>query len=150
MTELKVGDNAPDFSLTDERGFPVSLKNYLGKKTVILYFYPKDFTPGCTKEACSFRDEYKAFEAKGAVVIGVSVDSVKSHAKFSEKYELPFAILSDSQKEVANKYGVLGLGGMLAKRVTFIIDKEGRIAAVFPKVNVKKHSEEILSAINKM
>ena len=150
MTELKVGDNAPDFSLTDERGFPVNLKDYLGKKTVILYFYPKDFTPGCTKEACSFRDEYKAFEAKGAVVIGVSVDSVKSHAKFSEKYELPFAILSDSQKEVANKYGVLGLGGMLAKRVTFIIDKEGRIAAVFPKVNVKKHSEEILSAINKM
>ncbi len=150
MTQLTVGDNAPDFSLIDEKGFPVGLKNYLGKKVVILYFYPKDFTPGCTKEACSFRDDYKAYEAKGAVVIGVSVDSVESHSKFSKKHELPFNLLSDSQKEVAKKYGVLGLGGVLTRRVTFVIDREGKIAAIFPKVNVKKHSEEVLKAIGNL
>lgn len=148
MTELKIGDVAPDFSLTDERGFPVRLKDFFGRKTVVLYFYPKDFTPGCTKEACSFRDEYKAFEEKGAVVIGISLDSVESHAKFSKKYELPFALLSDNQKEVAKQYRVLGMGGVLTKRMTFIINKEGKIAAVFPKVNVKQHIQEVLKAIS--
>ncbi len=148
LTKLKIGDVASDFSLTDERGFPVRLKDFLGKKTVVLYFYPKDFTPGCTKEACSFRDEYKAFEEKGAVVIGVSLDSVESHSKFSKKYALPFALLSDNQKGVAKQYGVLGVGGALAKRVTFIINKEGKIAAVFPKVDVKQHAEEVLKAIS--
>lgn len=150
MTELKVGDKAPDFSLIDERGLPVSLKDFLGKKTVILYFYPKDFTTGCTTEACSFRDDYKAFEEKGAVVIGVSLDSVESHKKFSEKYHLPFSILSDSGKTVAKAYGVLGIGGFLAKRVTFIINKEGTIAAIFPKVDVKRHSQEVLKALDEL
>lgn len=148
MAELTVGDIAPDFSLVDERGFPISLKDYLGKKPVVLYFYPKDFTPGCTKEACSFRDDYKAFEEKGVVVIGVSVDSVESHAKFSEKYELPFTLLSDAHKEVAKKYGSLGIGGVIAKRMTFIISREGKIAAIFPKVDVKQHSGEVLKAIS--
>jgi thioredoxin-dependent peroxiredoxin len=148
MSELKVGDSAPDFNLMDERGFPSRLKDFLGKKMVVLYFYPKDFTPGCTKEACSFRDDYRAFEEKGAVVIGVSIDSVESHAKFSKRYELPFALLSDSRKEVAKQYGVLGMGGVLAKRVTFIINKEGKIAAVFPKVDVKNHSQKVLKAID--
>ena len=150
MTELKVGDTAPDFSLLDERGLPVSLKDYLGKKVVVLYFYPKDFTPGCTAEACSFRDDYKPIQDKGAVVIGVSLDSVESHLKFSEKYMLPFTILSDHKKEVAKAYGVLGVGGFLAKRVTFIINKGGKITHVFTKVYVKQHSEKVLKALEEL
>jgi peroxiredoxin Q/BCP len=150
LTELKVGDTAPYFSLLDERGLPVSLKNYLGKKVVVLYFYPKDFTPGCTAEACSFRDDYKPIQDKGAVVIGVSLDSVESHLKFSEKYMLPFTILSDHKKEVAKAYGVLGVGGFLAKRVTFIINKDGKITHVFTKVDVKQHSEEVLKALEEL
>lgn len=150
MTELKVGDAAPDFSLLDEHGLPVSLKDFLGKKVVVLYFYPKDFSLGCTAEACSFRDDYKPFEDKGAVVIGVSLDTVESHLRFSEKYNLPFTILSDRSKEVAKAYGVLGLGGFLAKRVTFIINKEGKITHIFQKVDVKRHSEEVLKALDEL
>ena len=150
LTELKVGDRAPDFSLLDEKGRPVSLKDFLGKNVVVLYFYPKDFTPGCTTEACAFRDNYKPIEEKGAVVIGVSVDSVESHGKFSQKYNLPFDILSDSKKEVAKAYGVLGFGGFIAKRVTFIINKEGKITHIFPKVDVNQHSEEVLKAIEEL
>ncbi len=150
MTELKVGDRAPDFSLLDEHGRPVSLRDYVGKNIVVLYFYPKDFTPGCTTEACSFRDNYKPYREKGAVVIGVSLDSVESHKKFSEKYNLPFLILSDDKKEAAKAYGVLGTGGFLAKRVTFIIGKDGTIARIFPKVDVKKHSEEVLKALDEL
>lgn len=150
MTELKVGDLAPEFSLMDEHGMPVSLKDYRGKNVVVLYFYPKDFTSGCTTEACSFRDDYKLYQEKGAVVIGVSLDSVESHSKFSEKYTLPFTILSDKGKEVAKAYGVLGIGGILAKRVTFIINKDGRITHIFPKVDVKQHSEEVLRALEEL
>ena len=150
LAELKVGDTAPDFSLSDEHGLPVSLKNYFGKKVVVLYFYPKDFTPGCTAEACSFRDSYKPIQDKGAVVIGVSIDSVESHSKFSEKYNLPFTILSDQNKEAAKAYGVLGVGGFLAKRVTFIINKDGKITRIFPKVDVKRHSEEVLKALEEL
>jgi peroxiredoxin Q/BCP len=150
LTELKVGDTAPDFSLLDERGLPVSLKDYLGSQVVILYFYPKDFTPGCTAEACSFRDSYKIYQEKGAVVIGVSVDSVDSHSRFSQRHNLPFSILSDSSKEVARAYGVLGIGGFLARRVTFIIDKKGKIAHIFPKVDVKQHNEEVLGALEEL
>jgi len=150
LAELKVGDTAPDFSLLDEHGLPVSLKDYLGKKVVALYFYPKDFTSGCTVEACSFRDNYKPYQDKGAVVIGVSLDSVESHLKFSEKYNLPFAILSDRNKEAAKAYGVLGVGGFLTKRVTFIINKDGKITHIFPKVDVKHHSEEVLKALEEL
>jgi peroxiredoxin Q/BCP len=150
MEKLKVGDKAPDFTLMDERGLPVSLKDFLGKHLVVLYFYPKDFTPGCTAEACSFRDDYKAYEERGAVVVGVSLDSVESHAKFSEHHSLPFTLLSDNRKEVAKAYGVLGTGGFLAKRVTFIIDRNGSIAGIFPKVDVKQHSQEVLEALDKL
>jgi peroxiredoxin Q/BCP len=150
MEKLKVGDKAPDFTLMDERGLPVSLKDFLGKHLVVLYFYPKDFTPGCTTEACSFRDDYKAYEERGAVVVGVSLDSVESHAKFSEHHSLPFTLLSDNRKEVAKAYGVLGTGGFLAKRVTFIIDRNGSIAGIFPKVDVKQHSQEVLEALDKL
>ena len=150
MAELKIGDLAPEFSLMNDKGLPVSLKDYRGKNIVVLYFYPKDFTSGCTTEACSFRDDYALYQTKGVVVIGVSLDSVESHSKFSEKYALPFAILSDRNKEVAKAYGVLGIGGLLTKRVTFIIDKNGRITHIFPKVDVKKHSEEVLKAIEEL
>jgi len=150
LAELKIGDKAPDFSLLDEHGRPVSLKDQLGKNVVVLYFYPKDFTSGCTTEACSFRDNYKPYREKGAVVIGVSLDSVESHKKFSEKYALPFTILSDNRKEVAKAYGVLGTGGLMAKRVTFIIDKDGTIARIFPKVDVKNHSEQVLQALDEI
>lgn len=150
MVELKIGDKAPDFTLMDEHGFPISLKDFLGKKPVVLYFYPKDFTSGCTTEACSFRDDYKLYEEKGAAVIGVSLDSVGSHSRFSEKYNLPFPLLSDNKKEVAKTYGVLGTAGFLAKRVTFIINKSGEIAAIFPKVDVKQHSQEVLKALDEL
>ena len=150
LAELKVGDQAPDFTLTDEHGLPVSLKDYRGKNIVVLYFYPKDFTSGCTTEACSFRDDYKLYREKGIVVIGVSLDTVESHSKFSEKYALPFAILSDKSKEAARAYGVLGMGSLLTKRVTFIIDKNGRMTHIFPKVDVKRHSEEVLKAIEQL
>jgi peroxiredoxin Q/BCP len=134
----------------DEKGLPVNLKDFLGKKIVVLYFYPKDFTSGCTTEACSFRDNYKIYQDKGAVVIGISLDSVESHSKFSEKYNLPFDILSDKNKEVAKTYGVLGIGGLATRRVTFIIDKKGKIARIFPKVDVKQHSEEVLKALEEL
>jgi len=150
LSDLKVGDTAPDFSLLNENGISVSLRDYLGKKVVVLYFYPKDFTSGCTAEACSFRDDYKLYEDKGAVVIGVSLDSVESHSKFSEEYKLPFFILSDNNKETAKAYGVLGVGGFLAKRVTFIINKDGKITHIFPKVDVKHHSEEVLKALEEL
>jgi peroxiredoxin Q/BCP len=150
LTQLKVGDIAPDFSLIDEHGLPVSLKDFRGKKIVVLYFYPKDFTPGCTAEACNFRDNYKPYQDKGAAVIGISLDSVESHAKFSETYNLPFAILSDKNKEVAKAYDVLGFGNFLTKRVTFIIDKDGKITHIFPKVDVKQHSEEVLEALEEL
>ena len=150
MVKLKVGDTAPDFSLLDERGLPVNLKDYLGKTNVVLYFYPKDFTSGCTTEACSFRDNYKLYQDKGAIVIGVSLDTVESHYKFSEKYKLPFAILSDHNKEVAKAYGVLGVGGFLTKIVTFIINKNGKITHIFPNVDVRHHSEEVLKALEEL
>jgi len=150
LSDLKVGDIAPDFSLLSENGLPVSLKNYIGRNAVVLYFYPNDFTSGCTIEACSFRDDYKLYEDEGAVVIGVSLDGVESHSKFSEKYKLPFSILSDRNKEVAAAYGVLGIGGLLAKRMTFIINKDGKITHVFPKVDVKRHSEEVLKALREL
>ncbi len=150
MSDLKVGDTAPDFSLLNEHGIPVSLRDYLEKKVVVLYFYPKDFTSGCTTEACSFRDDYRLYEDKGAVVIGVSLDTVESHSKFSGEYKLPFSILSDHSKEVATAYGVLGVGGFLAKRVTFIINKDGKITHIFPKVDVKNHSEEVLKALEEL
>lgn len=134
----------------DEHGLPVGLRDLHCKKVAVLYFYPKDFTTGCTAEACSFRDDYKLYQDKGAIVIGVSLDSVKSHSKFSQKYSLPFSVLSDESKDVAKAYGVLGIGGLLVKRVTFIIDKDGKIARIFPKVDVKQHSEEALKALEEL
>jgi peroxiredoxin Q/BCP len=152
MAELKVGAKAPDFSLPTGDGKKVSLKDLKGKK-VILYFYPKDNTSGCTKESCSFRDNIRTIEKKGAVVVGVSVDSVASHAKFARKYNLPFTLVSDEEKEMVKKYGVwkeknmYGFKYMGTVRTTFVIDENGIITHIFPKVKVDGHVEEILAAI---
>jgi peroxiredoxin Q/BCP len=145
---LKEGDKAPEFSLNDSTGKNVSLKDFKGKK-VVLYFYPKDDTPGCTKEACSFRDNLPRFSNINVEILGVSADSEKSHQKFMEKYNLPFTLLSDPDKSVINDYGVWQEKNMYGKktmgivRTTFLIDENGKILKIFPKVKVDGHSEEI-------
>jgi len=152
MAELKVGSKAPDFTLPTGSGEKISLNDFKGKK-VILYFYPKDDTPGCTKEACSFRDNIKLIQKKGAVVIGVSVDSAESHTKFSKKYDLPFTLGSDEKQQVVKKYGVWKEKNMYGKkymgteRTTFVIDENGTISHIFPKVKVEGHVEEILGLL---
>jgi len=152
MAAPKVGSNAPDFSLPTGDGKKISLKDLRGKK-VILYFYPRDNTSGCTKEACSFRDNIKMFERKGAIVLGVSVDSTESHAKFAGKYDLPFTLVSDEKKELVKKYGVwkekslYGRKYMGTERTTFVIDGQGKVTHIFPKVKVEGHIEEILGVI---
>jgi peroxiredoxin Q/BCP len=146
---VKEGDKAPDFSLEDDSGNRVSLSDFSGKK-VVLYFYPKDNTPGCTKEACSFRDEYDAILEKGAVVIGISADSATSHGNFKKKYSLPFYLLSDPGKQVMQAYGAWGEKKMYGKtymgtlRSTFIIGETGIILKVFPKVTPDEHGKEVL------
>jgi peroxiredoxin Q/BCP len=153
--ELKVGDAAPDFHLPSTEGREIALKEFRGKKNVVLYFYPKDDTPGCTKEACSFRDERPKFDKKDAVILGVSFDDLESHKKFAGKYKLPFPLLSDADKKIAEAYGVYkeksmyGRTYMGIERSTFVIDKDGKIAQVYRKVKVDGHSDEILGALSK-
>lgn len=139
--ELKVGDLAPDFSTTDDLGLPVSLKSYRGKK-VILYFYPKDDTPGCTKEAESFRDYTRLFEGKNTVILGVSFDTQSSHQKFKEKYHLPFRLLIDPDKKIAKAYGSSGM--FFASRDTFVIDGDGKILKIYRGINPSSHVEELI------
>jgi peroxiredoxin Q/BCP len=139
--ELKPGDIAPDFVLTDESGVEHRLSDYRGKP-VVVYFYPKDDTPGCTKEACAFRDDNPLFEELGVRVFGISYDTPESHRRFKAKYDIPFTLLSDSDKSVAKSYGAAGL--IFPKRVTFIIDENGKISKVYEKVSVTTHSREIL------
>ena len=152
--ELKEGDIAPDFSLSSSLGKNISLKDYRGKK-VILYFYPKDDTPGCTKEACSFRDELPKFENANSVVLGVSADDLDSHQKFITKYNLPFPLLSDMDTKISKAYGVYKLKNMYGKkywgieRTTFLIDERGKIEKIFSKVKVDGHSEELLALLQK-
>ncbi len=149
---LKEGSKAPTFTLPNQDGKKVSLKDFLGKK-VVLYFYPKDMTSGCTKEACDFRDHIKLFNNKDVVVLGLSPDSVQSHKKFQEKYGLPFDLLSDESKKVLEKYGVWKEKSMYGKkyfgveRTTFIIDENGKIKKIFPKVKVNGHIKEVLQAL---
>ncbi len=149
---LKAGDPAPDFTLTSDGGQEVSLSDYRGQK-VVLYFYPKDDTPGCTAEACAFRDDHSDIVAAGAAVLGVSPDTIKSHDRFKAKYNLPFALLSDPDHRVADMYGAWGEKKMFGKayegilRSTFIVDEEGKIVKVFPKVTPKDHSREVLAAL---
>ena len=150
--ELKVGDKAPAFSLLDDSGSKVSLNALKGKK-VVLYFYPKDDTSGCTKEACSFRDNIKIFEKNNTVVIGVSKDNIASHQKFKKKYDLPFALLSDESTEMLTKYGVWKEKSMYGKkymgieRTTFVIDETGKIKSIFNKVKVDGHTDEVLKSL---
>ena len=147
---LKSNSPAPDFTLPDENGVERSLADYRGKE-VVLYFYPKDDTPGCTTEACNFRDDYSAYEKAGVVILGVSADSPASHAKFKEKYHLPFTLLSDEKHEVCEKYGVWGLKKMMGReyygilRTTFVISSDGMIKKVFENVKPADHSREILA-----
>jgi len=149
---LKQGEEAPQFStqmVLGDQVQPVKLSDFRGK-TVILYFYPKDDTPGCTKEACAFRDGYARFQQAGIVVLGCSIQSADSHKAFIKKYSIPFPLLLDPDKKIATAYGaangipVLGLDG----RITYVIDGEGRIAKVYPKVDPSKHAKEILQALN--
>ena len=149
---VKAGQKAPDFSLPASGGQTVSLKSLAGKK-VVLYFYPKDNTPGCTREACSFRDSHQALQNAGAVILGVSADSVKSHEKFAGQYQLPFPLLSDDGAKVATAYGAWGEKSLYGrkfmgmKRMTFLIDEKGTIAKVWEKVKPDKHGEEVLAAV---
>lgn len=148
---LKEGDKAPAFTTTNQDGKKVRLSEYKGKR-VALYFYPKDDTPGCTKEACSFRDADDVFRKKGIVVLGVSIDDEKSHQKFISKYQLPFDLLADSDKSIVEAYGVWGEKSMYGKkymgthRKTFLIDERGKIVKIFDKVKVAEHADEVLEA----
>ena len=150
MAAVSVGTKAPGFSLPTGDDRKISLKDFKGKK-VVLYFYPKDDTSGCTREACSFRDNLNRVKKKGAVVLGVSPDSSSSHKKFSEKYDLTFPLISDEDRALANAYGVwkeknfLGKKYMGVERTTFIIDERGYIAHIFPRVKVDGHVDEVLS-----
>ena len=150
--ELKEGDLAPDFKTKSTEGKELSLKDFRGKN-VILYFYPKDDTPGCTREACDFRDNSRRFSAKETVVLGVSHDSLESHDKFRTKYNLPFTLLSDPEKKVSAAYGVYKEKSLYGKlfmgieRTTFVIGKEGKIKKIFPKVKVDGHIEELLQSL---
>ena len=150
---LKEGDRAPDFRTTDANGKTIKLSDFRGQK-VVLYFYPKDDTPGCTKEACSLRDGYSAFEEQGIKVLGASLDTEASHQAFASKYNLPFTLLSDTDHAVADAYGVYGEQTwgdkkfMGVARKTFLIDEQGKIKKVFDKVNVEAHADEVLEAFN--
>jgi peroxiredoxin Q/BCP len=148
-----VGDPAPDFTLASTEGKDVSLADFRGKQSLVLYFYPKDDTPGCTKEACSFRDLRSEFNAHGAEILGVSTDSLRSHEKFREKYGLSFPLLSDPDHHVAEQYGVwqkrkfMGREYMGVARATFVIGEDGHIRAVFPRVKVEGHADQVLAAL---
>ncbi len=150
--KLKEGDVAPDFTAETNGGGKVSLSDFKGKN-VILYFYPRDNTPGCTKEACAFRDEFAAFKKRGAVVLGVSTDSPKSHDKFAGKYRLPFTLVADEDKRIVQAYGAWGQKSFLGKkyqgtyRITFLIGPDGRIKHIWPTVKPADHAKEVLAAL---
>ncbi len=153
MALLEVGTQAPNFKTIDQNGELVTLEQFRGKK-VILYFYPKDDTPGCTKEACAFRDNFEKFKEINVEVLGVSVDDEKKHKKFAEKYNLPFRLLADTEKKIVQDYGVWGEKSLYGKkymgtnRVTYLIDENGKIEKVFPKVKPETHAEELLQVLS--
>ncbi|WP_376797305.1 peroxiredoxin [Thermogemmatispora sp.] len=146
--KVQVGDQAPDFTLPDQMGRPVSLHDFIGKSVVVLYFYPKDNTPGCTTEAVCFRDSYVVFKQAGAEVIGVSSDSSESHQQFADQHRLPFILLSDQGAAVRKRYGVPTTFGLLPGRVTYIIDRRGVVRHIFSsQFNPEKHVEEALNIV---
>ena len=152
--KLKVGDKAPDFTVNDQDGNPVTLSSLKGKK-VVLYFYPKDMTPGCTAEACNLRDNHNTMVRRGYEILGVSSDNEKSHRKFKEKEQLPFRLLADTEKAIHDAYGtwveksMYGRKYMGTARITFIIDEKGRIEDIIEKVDTKDHAKQILGAKEK-
>lgn len=148
---IKIGDKAPDFTLSSSTGEQVSLKDFQGKKSVVLYFYPKDDTPGCTAEACAFRDSYEVFQKAGAETIGVSGDSQQSHQQFASKYKLPFILLSDTDNKLRQLYGVPSTLFILPGRVTYVIDKQGIVRHIFDSMmNFKGHVEEALKTLKEI
>src|SRR5688572_17101505 len=153
--KLKEGDKAPEFTATTNTGEKLALKELRGKP-VVLYFYPKDDTPGCTVQACGLRDAYDQFKRAGAVVLGVSPDPVKSHVKFIEKHQLPFTLLADEDKAIADAYGVWGEKSFMGRkymgnhRVTFLINQNGRIAKIWPTVKPETHASDVLEAIKQL
>lgn len=150
MSKLEIGQTAPEFSLPDQQGKIHGLKSYLGS-WVLIYFYPKDDTPGCTTEACSIRDNWSEFSTSGITVLGISTDSVKSHQKFATKYKLPFTLLADEDKSVVTQYGVYGKKKFMGReyvginRMSFLIDPKGKIIKVYEKVKPSEHAEEVLN-----
>jgi len=149
MTNLRIGQPAPDFTLPDQNNEETSLIDYRNKNNVVLFFYPKDFSPGCTTQACHFRDSYEDFTDLGAVVIGISSDLVESHKKFLDEYLLPFTLLSDRDGEVRKLYGATKIFGLLPGRYTFIIDKDGIIRYIFTsETDMKKHIDEALRVLS--
>lgn len=152
MAKLKEGDQAPDFSLPDQNGRIHRLKNYRGK-TILLYFYPKDDTPGCTKEACALRDNFSGFNKHKTVILGISVDSPQSHRKFAEKYKLPFTLLADQDKKTVKLYGVWGKKKFMSReymgtfRKSFLINPRGRVAKIYEEVKTTEHAEEVLEGL---
>ncbi len=148
---LTIGSKAPDFSATLDDGTQFTLSDYRGVKNVVLYFYPKDFTTGCTKEACSFRDNYGAINAYDAIIVGVSADSASKHTEFREEHDLPFPLIADSQRELAAKYDARGLLPFMPPRITYVIDKEGVIrAATRHDFMIGRHIDEVLAALDSM
>jgi peroxiredoxin Q/BCP len=153
MLMVEVGQKAPDFTLSDQAGQPVTLSTLQGSP-VILYFYPKDDTPGCTKEACAFRDAFAEYRKRGAVIIGVSPDDPASHAKFARKFELPFTLVADPEHTLCEAYGVwkeknmYGRKSMGVERTTFVINGNGVVCQVFPRVKVDGHSEAVMKALD--
>jgi len=147
----KVGESAPDFDLPDQNGVKHTLQEFAGQ-WLVLYFYPKDDTPGCTQEACAFRDDLHKLTALGAQVVGISVDDGASHAEFAKKYHLPFPLLADKSTEVAARYGALMNLGLFkfAKRYTFLIDRQGKVARVYEKVETSRHSTEIIEDLKQL
>ena len=149
-TKIKIGELAPNFSFPSNKG-TITLTDYLGKKSVVLFFYPKDETPGCTKESCSFRDSYESFIKADSEVIGVSSDSIKSHEKFAQNHRLPFPLVSDEKGELRKLYQVPKTLGLLPGRVTYVIDKQGIIRHIFSsQLQATKHIEEALTIINNL
>jgi peroxiredoxin Q/BCP len=145
---VKVGDPAPDFALSSQSGETISLSQFKGQKPVVVYFYPKDDTPGCTTESCSFRDSYEAFQDLGAEVIGISSDSPESHQRFAGKYQLPFTLLSDPGSKIRQAYGVPATLGLLPGRVTYVIDRDGVVRHIFnSQFNPKAHVTEALQIL---
>ncbi|HUU86724.1 MAG TPA: peroxiredoxin [Candidatus Glassbacteria bacterium] len=149
--KMKVGDKAPDFTLFSQTGENVTLSQIIGKKNIVLYFYPKDESKGCTRQACEFRDKYEVFTDLGAEVIGLSSDDIKSHESFAKKYNLPFILLSDNENKVRKLYGVKSTFGVIPGRVTFVIDKKGIIKSIFSsQFNFKKHIDESLETLKQL